>query len=307
MYLSQKGRAQQKLAEVFLSCKIGDQVPTFNDLHKEFKVGTGTIQSALKEFETNGIVQLKAQPRYGTTLVGKDVEKLWQFLPKKHVIGLFPEPFSLEMQGLAMGLREAFQELGIPLIIVYGYGSKVRFDRILSEQHTEDFVISSFASAKDRQLINPELDVALRFKENSFYQKESLLVLENEQIQKKKEIKIGIDYSSFDHMLLTKMVFPDASYVDIKYSDVPYEVLTNIVDTAIWHRTIQPKFVSGKVISIGSCGKEMDNLKLTEVSEAVLTINSNTKLMKGVLEHIDCAKVIDIQKKVLAQEIQPIF
>ena len=143
MYLSQKGIAQQKLAEIFLSCGIGERIPTFSDLKKELKVGIGTIQTAIKELEMNGIIQLQAQQRYGTILTGKSTKELWKFLSKRYVVGLFPEPLSLEMRGLAMGLREVMDDLDIPLVIVYGYGSKVRFDRIVNRPTREDFVISS--------------------------------------------------------------------------------------------------------------------------------------------------------------------
>ncbi len=38
---------------------------------------------------------------------------------------------------LAMGLRSTLNDYNIPLVIVYGYGSKVRFDRILEDNSTE--------------------------------------------------------------------------------------------------------------------------------------------------------------------------
>ena len=75
MYLNQKGIAQQKLAEIFLSCGIGERIPTFSDLQKELKVGIGTIQTAIKELEMNGIIQLQAQQRYGTILTGEKYER----------------------------------------------------------------------------------------------------------------------------------------------------------------------------------------------------------------------------------------
>ncbi|MFK4566337.1 YhfZ family protein [Enterococcus sp. UD-01] len=310
MYLSQKGRTQQKLAEILLSCKIGSQIPTFSELHKQLSVGTGTIQSAMKEFEQNGIIRLQAQPRYGTILEYKDIKQLWGFLPNRHLVGLFPEPLSLEMRGLAMGIRTALNDFNIPLVIVYGYGSKVRFDRILENDAPEDFVISSLASAKDRQESSSDLEIALHFKEHSFYDNHSLMLLENKasNTSANASLRVGIDPNSYDQAELTRKIYPNANYVEVKYADIPFEVLNNSIDCAVWHRTIQQRFFSESLIHTEKITQAMSKeINLSEVCEAVLTINQQNKLVADLLSHIDINKVIRIQKEVLNNQLEAIF
>ena len=79
MFSSQKGRTQQKLAEMFLSCKIDSRIPTFSELQKILNVGAGTIQSAIKDFEQADIIELQAQPRYGTILIKKIFKNFGNF------------------------------------------------------------------------------------------------------------------------------------------------------------------------------------------------------------------------------------
>lgn len=308
MYLNQKGIAQQKLAEIFLSCGIGERIPTFTDLQKELKVGIGTIQTAIKELEMNGIIQLQAQQRYGTILTGKSTKELWKFLSKRYVVGLFPEPLSLEMRGLAMGLREVMDDLDIPLVIVYGYGSKVRFDRIVNRPTREDFVISSLESARHRQKADEALAVSLRFGANSFYAADSLVILDNirsEDRETRKNI-VGIDYNSYDHMLLTQAAFPDADYVNVRYGEIPFESLSGKMDTVVWHQTTPVHFPED-MIKARKFESVIPDFDIDSICEAVLSINRNNRLMTGIMESIDVEKVIDIQKKVLNRELEPIF
>lgn len=302
MQLSKKNEVQKILAKKFFVTKIGERIATISDLQKELGVGTGTIQSAIKEFESLGVVQIKAQPRYGTVLEDKNMGQLWQYLQKNNIVGLMPSPISLEMQGLAMGLREEFHKQGIPLILVYGYGSSVRFDKILSEVSEEDFVVSSVGSAIDRQKTAEQLEMSLKFGAHSFYEKDSLVIVSNRPILDKNEkLRIGIDYRSYDHMILTKAIFPNQEYVsvDVEYENVPLKVTKGEIDCAIWHKTKQTNLVISESIYLTDI--DLDQSITEEISEAVLTINHENEITRAVLEHIDLTNVHKIQTAVISE------
>lgn len=308
MFLNQKGLTQQKLAEIFLSCVEGEQIPTFNELQKVCKVGIGTIQAAIREFRQEGIIELQAQPRYGTILKSRDIGKLWSFLDKQYLTGLFPEPLSLEMQGLSMGLREAFRAIGIPLVIVYGYGSKVRFDRILCENAKEDFVVSSLASAMEKRQENEMLDPVMRFGENSFYAAGSLVVLEKAGTEDAaaETLTVGCDASSYDHLLLTGHAFPKAKLTPVGYGEIPFVSLSGGLDRVVWHRNTTAVFPEKLVV----CRPYQDmavGLDIKPVCEAVLSIDRRQRMLSEVIRHIDPSVVTDIQQKVLRREITPVF
>jgi hypothetical protein len=310
MFSSQKGRTQQKLAEMFLSCKIDSRIPTFSELQKILNVGTGTIQSAIKDFEQADIIELQAQPRYGTILIKKNIQKLWEFLPNRHLVGLFPEPLSLEMRGLAMGLRSTLNDYNIPLVIVYGYGSKVRFDRILEDNSTEDFVISSLASANERRKNPSNLEITISLGPNSFYDKDSLVLLEHNANHTKSdsELRVGIDYSSYDQAALTKELYPNSQFVEVKYADIPFEILSQNIDCAVWHKTQQQKYFNNTPIKTKIITQDMlKAVNLAAISEAVVTTNSDNKMIEDLLTHIDICKVRNIQNSVLQEELNAIF
>ena len=310
IFSSKTAHTQQKLAEILLSCKIGDKIPTFSFLHDELKVGTGTIQSALKDFEQEEIIKLKAQPHYGTILISKDIKKLWGFLPNRHLVGLFPEPLSLEMRGLAMGIREALNDLNIPLVIVYGYGSAIRFDRILSKKSKEDFVVSSLASAKDRKVISPKLKIALKFNSYTFYKKDGLLLLEKQGIENRlvSNIRVGLDDSSYDQSILTKEIYPNAEYIPVKYSNVPFEILNQNIDCAVWHRTQNEKYLQKTSIdSIKIQQNFLKNVSLEEISKAVISVNSDNCLIIELLRNINVEKIQYFQKQVVEGKIDALF
>lgn len=309
MYSSQKEKTMQLLAEIILSVKIGEKIPTFSELKDELEVGVGTIQSALRDFEQKELVRLSVKYRHGTILEEKNVAELWRYLPNRQLIGLFPEPLSLEMRGLAMGLRVAFSQIGIPLLIVYGYGSKVRFQRILSDANKEDFIISSLASAKSKQEEDDNLLIPLTFTKGSFYQENSLLIIENAQKAKDgaKKLRVGIDRSSYDHVALSESIFPKGDYIDIDYSNAPFEVLSDTIDAAIWHKTGNVELNSNSIFDVRPVGKKDGLRNFEEMSEAVLCANKKNKLLLGLLESIDYKQVLSVQQVVIAGELDPIF
>ena len=306
--LNQRGYARQKLAEMFLSCGVGEQIPTFSALQKELQVGTGTVQAAIRDFEREGMIELQAQQHYGTILISKDVKKLWKFLPKTYITGLFPEPSSLEMRGLAMGMRETLSDLNIPLMIVYGYGSKVRYERLMESMPSEDFVISS--SYSFRQVCDEEqiLSCGLSFGDHTFYRKDSLIILENRDAVEKPEEErlVGIDSASYDHQALTNLAFPHARYAATKYEDIPFRILNGELDGAVWHQVSALTF-NEKKISVRKFTDKVPGCATSELDEAVLCLRKDNKVLKGLLPYLDVAKIRDIQEKVLSGNIAPMF
>lgn len=264
----------------------------------------------MRDFEREDIIKLQAQPHYGTVLISKNIKRLWEFLPNRHLVGLFPEPLSLEMRGLAMGLRSALNDLNIPLIIVYGYGSSIRFNRILSEQSKEDFVVSSFASAKERKSKNSELKIAVKLNNYTFYEQGGLLLLERQDLNSRlsSKIRVGIDHSSFDQSKLTKEIYPNAKYINVKYSNVPYEILNQNIDCAVWHRTQNEKYLQKHSVKAELIKQNLlKELNLKEISKAVITIKANNNLINELLNNINLKKVQCIQKQVLEGKIDAIF
>lgn len=309
MYSSQKEKTMQRLAEIILSVNIGEKIPTFSELKNDLEVGIGTIQGGLRDLEQKHLIKLTAKYRYGTILEQKDVAELWKYLPNRQLIGLFPEPLSLEMRGLAMGLREAFAKLGIPLLIVYGYGSKVRFQRILSEDTEEDFVISSLASAKNKQNEDQRLIIPMSFSNGSFYRNQSLLAIKRKKslISSQDFLRVGVDRNSYDHMMLSESVFPKAEYIDINYSNAPFEVLENNIDAAIWHKTGNTELTSNSIFDVSLIDRKEKVNNLEEMSEAVLSVDKTNKLLLGLLEYIDYKEVLSVQQVVISGKLEPIF
>lgn len=305
MYLNQKGLAQQKLAEMLIASRKGERIPTFSELQKQFHVGAGTLTAAIREFENNKIIKLQTKQRMGMILAEKDVGRLWRYTSKGYITGLFPEPLSLEMRGLAMGLREAFRALDIPLVIVYGYGSRVRFDRILNDS-SGDFVISSMESVRQRLEEDDALSVVHRFGRNSFYVSDSLLILENASAPKAESRVVGIDRNSYDHMRLTQQCYPGAQFKEVRYAEIPFDILAGEIDCAVWHQTAPVRFPEN-LIHVSKYSDAVRNFDLEGICEAVLSIHSGNQLMEGVLSSIDVKKVTDVQRQVLNHEIEPVF
>lgn len=309
MYMNRKSMTQKKLAEVFLSCETGDRIPTFSALHDLLQVGTGTIQSAIRDFQEQGAIELQAVQRAGTLLISKDIERLWSYLPNRHIVGLLPEPSTLEMRGLAMGLRAAFDSYGVPLVIVYGYGSEVRFDRVLSEEAGADLVISSRAAARHRQRSDGALSIQLDFGRNSFYQAESLVLVrrKSDALAGAGVESVGIDYSSYDHSEMTRAAFPEARYVEVDYTEIPFELLAGTIDAAVWHRTVRLDLLESGPFSIEPFRLPSECPDLEDAENAVVSVKASNGVVRGLLKGLEVRKVVDTQQAVLRGKLSAVF
>ena len=78
------------------------------------------------------------------------------------------------------------------------------------------------------------------------------------------------------------------------------------MDTVVWHQTTPVHFPED-MIKARKFESVIPDFDIDSICEAVLSINRNNRLMTGIMESIDVEKVIDIQKKVLNRELEPIF
>src|SRR5512143_1157370 len=135
------------LARDLLTRLPGDRLPTVGQYQAQFGVGSGTIQSRLRQLVEARAIQVAARGHEGTFLIDRDVTRLWSAARLGSLRGALPLPEAFEPVALAVLLRRRFGELRIPLELVYLHGSAGRIDLVARGE--ADFAIVSKPSVEE--------------------------------------------------------------------------------------------------------------------------------------------------------------
>lgn len=147
-FLTRNGHAARQLAALLIrqgAHGAGARLPRVRDVAELLGVGNGTVQSALRLLEEAGAIKTVARGHLGTFLVGSDRAALWRLSGLGAVQAAMPLPHSRRFEGLATGLRAAFEEAGAPFALTFLRGAAARL-AALAEGRAELAVLSRFAA-----------------------------------------------------------------------------------------------------------------------------------------------------------------
>lgn len=310
----------QRIATDLLGRKVGERLPTALRYQGLLEVGSGTVHKALRDLESAGAVRTRARGHQGTYILELRVDKLWAIAGLGSMTGVMPLPNSAEWAGLATGLRSEFERLGIPLQALYTHGSYTRAS--LMDEGKADFAVLSREAANHAAAQTGEWDT-LDFGAWTYYSDSSLVVLlrsgmvdadgsscADEEQESQKICVIGIDHDSYDHHQLTLAEFPEGAglkYVHCAYPHIPAAVARGGIDAAVWNRTM----LSIPLDLAGVATRPLlrdDAVSLSRsLNHAVLLTRQARPEIGSILGRINRKSVTDIQSKVLAQEILPMY
>ncbi len=281
-----------------LQAGIGGRLTPSIQIQEKLEVGSGTVQKALQELSDNGGVVLRVKGHQGTLVLDYNPAILWKSAQLEPLrISLTP-PGAQELSALSMSLRNQFRKFGLGMELDYIRGAQNRLDTLSNDLHSAALI--SIGAAKFRNLLNNENYSILDFGPESYYQRDSLVVLSSSKISNPKKLRVALDKTSYDHETLTLNEFENKAgveYVNCPFPEVPSAILEGRADTGIWHRVqavISPELAGLKVSQIGSGSLGYDK---TSISNAVLIWPSSLKEISALLGMIE---IKDIKKELQA-------
>ncbi len=290
----------RQLANEFLRNNEGDQIETMPMLAKKYSVGFGTIDKALNNLKTKGVIELHARGQMGTFLVKKDFLKLFELAGNGPFVGQLPLPNAIEFEGLATGFTEVFSNAGVPFALNFKNGASARLESLLNKRC--DFIIVSESSA-ERIIANEETEIVAKLSPKTFYS--NLYVIYRKDAEKRDEWKIGVDHKSYDNMLFSEREFPSNQKINIPYYNFPYAIADGRIDAAVIHsRTFVAIDLINKLEFEPLIHKEV----IGEVSRAtIVTLKENIPACELFKNIIDVKKIEQIGKMVVDCKMVPSF
>lgn len=275
-----------------LQAGIGGRLTPSIQIQEKLEVGSGTVQKALQELSDNGGVVLRVKGHQGTLVLDYNPAILWKSAQLEPLRISLTTPGAQELGALSMSLRNQFRKFGLGMELDYIRGAQNRLDTLSNDLHSAALI--SIGAAKSRNLLNNKNYSILDFGPESYYQRDSLVVLSSSKILNPKKLRVALDKTSYDHETLTLNEFENKAgveYVNCPFPEVPSAILEGRADTGIWHRVqavISPELAGLKVSQLRS--ESLGNDKAS-ISNAVLIWPSSLKEISALLGMIEIKEI----------------
>lgn len=233
-FMSRNGLAAMQLARQLLGLPVGAQLPRARDMAAELGYGNGTIQAGLALLEQTGAIATTSRGRLGTFLDRADRAMLWDLGGMGSLSVAMPLPYSRRYEGLASGLRCAFDAIRIPLSLSYMRGSAERIATLV-EGRVDIAVTSGLAF----ELVSDDAPVAeLADLGPRTYVSDHGLVLAPGRSADDPGLRVAVDHSSADQTRLVEQEFggrDDVTFVAISYNQLDEGFSQGLIDATVWN------------------------------------------------------------------------
>lgn len=303
--LSKNGKITIKLAKEFMSMEEGDRISTVEQISDKYKTGRGTVQSALKKIQSAGALKLESRGHLGTFITFINHKKLFEIADIGTVTGVMPLPYSNRYEGLATGLYKVFADINISFNLAYMRGAINRMNAL--ENNLYSFAIVSKIAANERIKKSNKIEIIKEFTDKT-YSGEHVILLNKKYKYIEDGLRIAVDSSSVDQVILTKYECEgkNVKIIDIPYNQIPNQMEEANIDATIWKldelQLTHTKFGIAKLEN----EKARDLIK-HHTRAVIVGCKDNIDFNKVLGQLIDMEKIEEIQEKVINKEIIPAF
>lgn len=295
------GIMSANLSNEFIQLDVDDRIPTVAFLSEKYETARGTVQSSLKLLQDYGAIKLESRGHLGTFITYIDYLKLLEVAGINSLVGVMPLPYSKRYEGLATGIYKCLNDSGVKTNLAFMRGSNHRLKAL--EEGRYNFAVTSRLTADFYLEQKKDIQIVKTFGDFSYVNEHIMVVSKTFEGKFKKGTRVGIDTSSIDQFMLTKIYFEDleVEYVNLNYSQFIMAIKENKIDAAIWNLDdLQDRQDDIKFIPLN---REKKNIKDTE---AVIIANKSNSIVSALFSRIlDVEDVKEYQRLVIEKKIMP--
>lgn len=304
--ISKQGVVVIKLAKLLLTHQRGDRLQPVQFYAEKFKTGVGTMHAAIAYLQEIGAVALDSRGHLGTFIREIDYPLIWSLIGQNHIVGGMPLPYSRRLEGLATGLNETFDQAGVALNLVYTRGALNRLQALVRGKF--DFVIISRFAFNNAIEYGFAIDEVLSLGIGSYVGQHIILLADHEKQEIEDGMRVGIDPSSIDQVLLAKEACAgkNVKYVEINYMNLMVAMQKGQIDATIWNQ--DDFYASSHAFKAIPLSRTTQFKEAQENTEAVIAVGKGNRLVLQTLQSVVNKELIrDIQKQVMENQLMPIY
>jgi hypothetical protein len=302
--LTRNGLAARQLAVLLLNHEPDTRLPRVRDFAEALGVGNGTVQSALQLLERAEAIETMARGHLGTFLVSSDRSILWRLSGLGTLLAAMPLPYSRRYEGLATGLRAAFEEAGAPFAITFMRGAGARTTALLDGK-VDLVVLSRFAA--DRLIEEHDVELVADLGPATYVGAHGLLLRHGFDLDMS-GLRVAVDHASEDQRMLAERVFADRAditWVEASYMQLAEVFQRDMADATVWNLDEAHGWV-GPGVDVLPLGDEVTrDLALRNSSAAIIGRTDGAKALGVVREGLDLSVITTYQSEVLRGERTP--
>lgn len=304
--MSKNGRITMLLAKEMLRYYEGYRIKTVGEYADSFEMGRGTVQAALKFLQEAGAIRLESKGHMGTYIDQIDYEKLWSISDLGTIMGVMPLPYSKRYEGLATGFYKTFEKGNIPFSLAFMRGATKRIEALTLGKY--NFAVISKLAARKEIEKSASIEIIHEFGEGSYVGNHVIIFRDGKTNAVVDGMRIAMDPTSIDQSILTayECEGKQVEYVTTPYNQIIQKLKNNEIDAAIWNvDEIEEKNLDFSILPFSNPKtRQIDK----EDTIATVVVNKNNIELGDVLKRfINIAEVEEIQKKVMNQEVIPIY
>lgn len=304
--ISKQGIAVIKMANLLLTHQRGDRIQPIQYYAEKFKTGIGTMHAAITYLQEMEAIVLDSRGHLGTFILDINYPMIWSLCGQNQIVGGMPLPYSRRLEGLATGLFDAFDKAGVTLNLVYTRGALNRLQALEKEKF--DFVILSRFAFNNARELGLSIDEVLSLGKGSYVGQHIILLADTGKNQIEDGMRVGIDSTSIDQIILTKEACrgKNVEYVEISYMNLMSAIKQGKIDSTIWNG--DDYYASSYPFKAIPLSQSEQAANSQENTEAVIAVSQGNRLVLQTLRSIiHKEKVCDIQKKVIDNLLIPFY
>nr|WP_202541344.1 GntR family transcriptional regulator YhfZ [Streptomyces sp. SID2563] len=297
-FLTRNGLAARQLAVLLLNHEPDTRLPRVRDYAEELGCGNGTVQAALQLLEESGAIRTTARGHLGTFLAHSDRSILWRLSGLGTLLAAMPLPYSRRYEGLATGLRGAFEKAGAPFAITFMRGAGARTAALL-EGKVDLVVLSRFAA--DELIAEHPVELVADLGPATYVGAHGMLLRHGVDLDTP-GLRVAVDHASEDLRMLVDRVFAarqDVQMLEASYMQLPDLFARAEVDATVWNLDeVQDRLGFG--VDVLPLGDEVTReLSLRNSSAAIIGRTEGAKALAAVRDSLDLPLITSLQREVL--------
>ncbi len=292
-------RLHSWLARYLIQHKDGERLRGVRDLAVKAETSTGSISSALNYLESVGAVAVERHGHAGSIVAKRWIGELWRIAEGSPLVIAWTLPTHLRFEALATGFKKVLTGMGISTYFIFVRGAKTRLE-LLRENKCHATVMSAYSA---NELCGPGESVLLKLPPRSWVLDYS--VFYSTRPSQRERLRVAIDPTSFDHAQLTTLEFEgqDVDFMPVSYMQMPRLLKTDYIDVAVASLD-QLEVFHSPLIEYRPLSERVTNM-IGERGEAALVGLTPNPTVRAVVEALDVAQILEIQRQVLTSEMIP--
>ena len=290
------------LARYFLTLKVNERILSIRGLSEDTRMSIGAVAGAIRKMEETGAVSIEKRGHMGSYLTGVSLGQLWKLLDQGPLVIASGLPMHSRFDGLATGLKAAFESAGIEAYLIFIRGAETRL-KALMDSRCHAVLMSGLST----QILNlAEHEIFLMLPPTSWLSGYCVYYRE-EPVNSARPFRVGVDNKSYDAKTLTGLEFAgqNVEFIPISYVRIAESLEKGIIDAIIWN-TDQAGYMVSPEISRRPPSGHVSKITENKAISAVLVGKKGEDVIRSILQasiHVD--QLMEIQRLVVENKMIP--